>query len=97
MSSLVSLVKEAAAGELLHEEAARVEEEVQRFLSEVEQAAVEDTHDDAFLERFMALLKRRGEIARRAMILFREIKERRVLDEPAPAQHDPEALERRSA
>ena len=69
MTSLVHLVMEAAAAEVLHEEAAQIEQEVQRLLAEVGHATVEEPHH-GFRERFMQLLKRRGEVARKALILF---------------------------
>ena len=94
MISFVSLVMETAAAELLLEEAAQIEEEMQRFLSEMDHATGEDAHHGVLLERFMELLERRGEVTRKALILF---KERKVGFEPGLAQHDAEALARRLA
>jgi len=85
MINFVSLVMETAAAELLLEEAAQIEEEMQRFLSEMEQGTVENARHGVLLERFIGLLKRRGEIARKALILF---KKRKVRLAPGPAQHD---------
>jgi len=71
MTSLVNLVMEAAAAEVLHEEAAQIEQEVQRLLAEVGRATAAEPNPGVLRERFMELLKRRGEVARKALILFR--------------------------
>jgi hypothetical protein len=63
MNDLVSLVMEAAATELLHVEADRIDQEVQRLLAEMEQASVEDLRRGGSAQRFLELLKRRGEVA----------------------------------
>ena len=71
MSSLVNLVMEAAAAEVLHEEAAQIDQEVQRLLAEVEHSTVEEPDHGVFWHRFMDLLKRRGEVVQKALILFK--------------------------
>jgi hypothetical protein len=71
MSSLVNLVMEAAAAEVLHEEAAQIDQEVQRLLAEVGHSTVEEPDHGVFWDRFMDLLKRRGEVVQKALILFK--------------------------
>jgi|SRR5215469_8545873 len=58
--------------EPLQEEAAQIEREVQRLLADVRYAEVKGTCHVAFWERFMELLKRRGEVLRKVLILFEE-------------------------
>jgi hypothetical protein len=71
MSDLVGLVMEAAATELLYEEAARIDRDVQRLLAEMEQAPSEECRR-SFAQRLLELLERRGEIARKALIVFED-------------------------
>ena len=71
MASLVNLVMQAAAAEVLHEQADQIEHEMERLLVEVKHATVEDPHYDVLWERFMELLKRRGDVARQALILLK--------------------------
>jgi hypothetical protein len=69
---------EAAATERLREEADQIEQEMQRLLAEMERATAKE-HRGGQVQRFLELLKRRGEIARRAVALFEELEsERRV-------------------
>src|SRR5215472_1259934 len=72
MADLVSLVMEAAATELLYQEAAQIDQEVQRLLAEMEHATVEECHRGGFVEHFLELMKRRGEVARKALVIFEE-------------------------
>jgi hypothetical protein len=69
MASLVNLVMEAAATEVLYEERDQIEQEMGRLLAEVEHSNIRGPHYGVFCERFMELLKRRGEVARKALIL----------------------------
>jgi len=73
MTDLIGLVMEAAATELLHEQAVHIDQEVQRLLAEMERAPVEECCSGTFMERFLALLERRGEIARKALVIFEEL------------------------
>ena len=75
MTDLVGLVMEAAATELLYEEAAQIDRDVQRLLAEAEQAPL-DERRGSFAQRLLELLKRRGEIARKALIVFEDTPER---------------------
>ena len=72
MNDMVSLVMEAAATELLHVEAVQIDQEVQRLLAEMERAPVEELRRGSFAQRFLELLKRRGEVALKALIIFEE-------------------------
>jgi hypothetical protein len=72
MTDLVNFVMQAAATELLQAEADQIDQEVQRFLSEMERAPFEECRAGSFAQRFLELLKRRGEVARKALILFEE-------------------------
>jgi hypothetical protein len=65
MNDLVCLVMEAAATELLNVEAAKIDQEVQRLMAERECAPAEELRR-SFAQRFLELLKRRGEVARKA-------------------------------
>ena len=56
MARLVNLVMQAAAAEVLHEQADQIEHEMERLLVEVKHATVEDPHYDVLWERFMELL-----------------------------------------
>lgn len=76
MTSLVSLVMEAAATERLRDEADQIEQEMQRLLAEMELATAKE-HRGGQVQRFLELLKRRGEIARRALALFEELESER--------------------
>ena len=69
MTDLVGLVMEAAATELLYEEAARIDRDVERLLAEVEHAPAEASRG-SFTQRLLELLKRRGEIARKSLVVF---------------------------
>jgi hypothetical protein len=71
MTGLVNLVMQAAAAEVLHEQADHIECEMERLLAEVKHATVEDPYYGVLWERFMELLKRRGEVARKALILLK--------------------------
>jgi transcription initiation factor TFIIIB Brf1 subunit/transcription initiation factor TFIIB len=72
MNDLIGLVMEAAAIELLHVDALQIDREVQRLLAEMEHVPVEELRRDDFAQRFLELLKRRGEVARKALIIFEE-------------------------
>jgi hypothetical protein len=84
MTDLIGLVMEAAATELLHERAIQIDREVQDLLAEMECAPVEECCSGTFLERFLALLERRGEIARKALVIFEEL--------PSTPPHAPETV-----
>lgn len=74
MTGFVDVVMQVAAIEMLSDEAAQIEQELQRLLAEVERTPVE-LHHDVFWERFMELLKRRGEVCRKTMILARHTRD----------------------
>jgi hypothetical protein len=67
---------EAAATERLRDEADQIEQEMQRLLAEMERATAKE-HRGGQVQRFLELLKRRGEIARRALALFEELESER--------------------
>jgi hypothetical protein len=65
---LARLVMKAAATELLHEEAAQIDQEMRRLLAEMEPAPACECRG-ILLQRFLDLLQRRGEVAKKALIL----------------------------
>ena len=71
MSNLVSLVMKAAASELLHQEAIQVDQEMEKLLAEMELVPHVQGCLDDFMLRFFALLKRRNEVARKALLIAR--------------------------
>jgi hypothetical protein len=71
MSNLVSRVMKAAASELLHQEAIQVDQDMEKLLAEMELVPHVQGCLDDFMLRFFALLKRRNEIARRALLIAR--------------------------
>ena len=81
MNDFVSLVMEAAAIEVLHVKAVQIDQEVQRLLAEMERVPVEALRGGGFAQPFLELLKRRGEIGRKALIIFEEPQSERP---PAP-------------
>jgi hypothetical protein len=72
MTDLVTFVMQAAATELLQVEADQIDQEVQRLLAEMQRAPVEECRGGSFAQRFLELLKRRGEVARKALVIFEE-------------------------
>jgi hypothetical protein len=72
MTDLVALVMQAAATELLQVEADQIDQDVQRLLAEMQRAPIEECRGGSFTLRFLALLKRRGEVARKALVIFGE-------------------------
>jgi hypothetical protein len=72
MTDFVTLVMQAAATEVLREEADQIDQEVQRLLVEMERASVGENRGGRLAQRFLVLLKRRGEVARKALLLFKE-------------------------
>jgi hypothetical protein len=69
MTDLVTLVMQAAATEVLQVEADQIDQEVQRLLAEMKRAPVEEGVRDRSTHRFLELLKRRGEVARKALLV----------------------------
>ena len=72
MTDLITFVMQAAATELLQAEADQIDQEVQRLLAEMERAPIEECRSGGFVQRFLELLKRRGEVARKALVIFEE-------------------------
>jgi hypothetical protein len=72
MTDFVALVMQAAATEMLQEEADQIDREVQRLLAEIERAPADEGSRGSFAQRFLELLKRRGDIARKALVIFEE-------------------------
>jgi|GEM_PF-6052137 len=72
MTDLVTFVMQAAATELLQVEADQIDQDVQRLLAEMQRAPIEECRGGSFARRFLALLKRRGEVARKAPVIFAE-------------------------
>jgi hypothetical protein len=67
MNDLVRRVMEVAANELLHQEAIQVDQEMEELLAEMALfPGVEGCPND-FTLRFLALLRRRSEVAKRAL------------------------------
>ena len=72
MTNLVTLVMQSAAIEVLQEDADQIDQEVQQLLAEIERTPVEECRRGSFAHCFLELLKRRGEVARKAMVIFKE-------------------------
>jgi hypothetical protein len=85
MTDLVTLVMQAAATEVLQEEANQIDQEVQWLLAEMEYAPVEEGGRDRSVHCLLELLKRRGEVARKAL-LVRSRGEPRYNELPEAAQ-----------
>ena len=83
MPDLVGLVMEAAATELLYEEAAQIDREVQQLLAEAKHASAQESRG-TLLQRLIELLERRGEIARKAPLVFE--------DPPSERPREPEPV-----
>jgi hypothetical protein len=66
VGELISVVMRAAANELLHHEANRVDQEVEELLTEMALDPLVEGRLEGFMLRFFALLTRRGGIAQRA-------------------------------
>ncbi len=65
---LARLVMKAAATELLYEEAAQIDREVQRLLVEMDRAPASECRG-TLAQRFLDLLQHRGEVAKKALIM----------------------------
>jgi len=65
---LARLVMKAAATELLYEEAAQIDREVQRLLAEMERAPASECRG-ILAQRFLDLLQHRGDVAKKALIM----------------------------
>jgi hypothetical protein len=74
MTDLVNFVMQAAATEVLQGEADQVDQDVQRLLAEIERTPIAERGRGGFVRRFLELLKRRGEVARKALFIFEEPK-----------------------
>ena len=72
MTDLVTFVMQAAATEVLQAQADQIDQEVQRLLAEMQRAPIEECRSRSFALRLLALLKRRGEVARKALPIFGE-------------------------
>jgi len=83
MPDLVGLVMEAAATELLYEEAAQIDREVQQLLAEAKHASAQEPRG-ALVQRFIELLERRGKVARKAPLVFE--------DPPSERPREPEPV-----
>lgn len=68
MTDLVTLVIQAATIRRLEMECGPIDREVQQLVAEMEHLSVEECRHGKFLERFMELLRRRGEIAREVLV-----------------------------
>ncbi len=67
MSDLISLVMKAAARELLHQEASQVDQEMEKLLAEMALVPAVEARLADLMQHFFTLLKRRGNIAQRAL------------------------------
>jgi hypothetical protein len=65
---LARLVMKAAATELLYEEAAQIDREVQQLLAEMDRAPASECRG-TLAQRFLDLLQHRGEVAKKALIM----------------------------
>jgi hypothetical protein len=65
---LARLVMKAAATELLYDDAAQIDQEVRWLLAEMEHAPASECRG-ILLQRFLDLLQRRGEVAKKALIM----------------------------
>jgi hypothetical protein len=72
MTSLVTTVMQSVAIKLLEEEADQIDQEVQGLLAEMERVPVEECRLGSFGQRFLDLLRRRGEVTREALLIFKE-------------------------
>jgi hypothetical protein len=73
MTSLVTTVMQSAAIKLLEEEADQIDQQVQGLLTEMERVPLEEEGRlGSFTQFFLELLKRRGEVAREALVVFKE-------------------------
>lgn len=68
MTDLVTLIMQAATISRLEEECDQVDQEVAQLLNEIEHVSIEDRRHGEYRERFMELLKRRGEIVCKALL-----------------------------
>jgi hypothetical protein len=69
MNDLVRRVMEVAANELLHQEAIQVDQEMEELLAEMALVPHVEGCLDGFMLRFFALLKRRSETAKKALVI----------------------------
>ena len=72
MTSLVTTVMQSAAIKMLEEEADQIDQEMQGLLAEMERVPVEECRLGSFWQRFLDLPRRRGEVAREALVIFKE-------------------------
>jgi hypothetical protein len=77
MTNLVTVVMQSAAIEMLQDEADQIDEEVRRLLAEIERTPVEECRRGSFAQSFLGLLKRRGEVARKGILIFKEAQSER--------------------
>ena len=84
--NLVTVVMRSAAIEVLQDEAYQIDEEVRRLLAEIERTPVEECRRGSFAQRFLELLKRRGEVARKVMVIFKGLLQSERLGAPAPVK-----------
>ena len=68
MTHLVTLVIQAATMRRLELECGPIDREIQQLVAKMEHLPLEECRRGEFLERFMELLRRRGEIAREVLV-----------------------------
>ena len=68
MTDLVTLVIQAAAIRRLEMECGPIDRDIQQLVAKMEHLPLEESRRGEFLERFMELLRRRGEIAREVLV-----------------------------
>ena len=68
MTDLVTVVIQAATIRRLEVECGPIDRDIQRLVAKMEHLPLEECRRGEFLERFMELLRRRGEIAREVLV-----------------------------
>ena len=68
MTDLVTVVIQAATIRRLEVECGPIDRDIQRLVAKMEHLPLEGSRRREFLERFMELLRRRGEIAREVLV-----------------------------
>ena len=76
MTDFVTLVIQRATINRLEMECGQIDQEVQQLVAEMEHLSAEECRRGGFLERFMELLRRRGEIARAVLVKSNHLSQR---------------------
>jgi hypothetical protein len=85
VTDLVTLIIQRATINRLEMECGAIDGEVQQLVAEMEDLSAEECRRGGFLERFMELLRRRGEIARPVLVKPKHLSQRsRAARRPRP-------------